>query len=91
MLVQRALVLLGSVSNAITLERRKIAWSRFNPKLKSLGTEEYEKRKKTSLGRGFWKKPPRRSRQVKHWTRWHTPQAVLPQGRGHILTMTRMT
>ena len=46
MLVQRALVLLGSVSNAITLERRKIAWSRFNPKLKSLGTEEYEKRKK---------------------------------------------
>ena len=32
MLVQRALVLLGSASNTITLERRKIAWPRFNPK-----------------------------------------------------------
>ena len=40
MVVQRALVLLGSASNTITLERRKIAWSRFNPKLKSLASEE---------------------------------------------------
>ena len=45
MLVQRALLLLGSASNTITLERRKIAWSRFNPKLKSLASEEYDKRK----------------------------------------------
>ena len=42
MLVQRALVLLGSASNTITLERRKIAWSRFNPNLKSLASEEYD-------------------------------------------------
>ena len=56
MLVQRALVLFGSVSNAITLERRKIAWSRFNPKLKSLGTEEYEKRKTSLFGPGFLEK-----------------------------------
>ena len=56
MLVQRALVLLGSASNTITLERRKIAWSRFNPKLKSLASEEYEKRKTSLLGPGFLEK-----------------------------------
>ena len=32
-LIQRALVFLGSDPNTITLERRKIARSRFNPKL----------------------------------------------------------
>lgn len=32
LLVQRALVLLGSVSHGITQERRHIAWARINPK-----------------------------------------------------------
>ena len=42
--VQRALVLLGSASHAISLERRRIAWARLNPKLKALTTESYERR-----------------------------------------------
>lgn len=53
MLVQRALVLLGSASDAISQERRKIAWTRINPKLKSLATEEYEKRETNLFGPGF--------------------------------------
>ena len=36
LLVQRALVLLGSASHYVSQERRKIAWSRINPTLKSL-------------------------------------------------------
>ena len=60
MLVQRALVLLGSASNTITLERRKIAWSRFNPKLKSLASEEYDKRKTSLFGSGFLEKASKR-------------------------------
>ena len=43
-LTHRALVLLRSASNAINLERRKIAWGRINPSLRSLATELYEKR-----------------------------------------------
>ena len=46
LLIQRALVLLGSASHAISLKRRKIAWSRTNRKLKSLASEDYEKRDK---------------------------------------------
>ena len=44
MLIQHSLVLLGSASHAISQERRKIAWSRINPKLKSLADEDYGKR-----------------------------------------------
>ena len=40
LLVQRALVLLGSASHAISQERRKIAWARIKPKMKSLTSEE---------------------------------------------------
>ena len=43
LLLQRALVILGSTSHTITLERRKVAWSRINPSLKALATEEYGK------------------------------------------------
>ena len=56
LLVQRALVLLGSASHSITLERWKIAWARINPSLKSLATEKYEDRKDNLAS---WKKPPR--------------------------------
>ena len=53
---QRALVLLGSASNAINLERRKIAWARINPNLKALATESYEKREDQIFGPGFLEK-----------------------------------
>ena len=38
-LVQRALVLVGSTSHAISIERRKIAWGRIKLSLKTLATE----------------------------------------------------
>ena len=56
MLVQRSLVLLGSVSQSISLKRRKIAWSRINPKLKSLADQDYEKRETNLFGPGFLEK-----------------------------------
>ncbi|MCG8626900.1 MAG: hypothetical protein MJE68_33475, partial [Proteobacteria bacterium] len=56
LLVQRALVLLGSASDAISQESRKIAWTRINPKLKSLATEEYEKGETNLFGPGFLEK-----------------------------------
>ena len=60
LLVQRALVLVGSVSHSITLERRKIAWSRINPKLKSLASEEYNERESNLFGPGFLEKASNR-------------------------------
>ena len=60
LLVQRALVLMGSVSHSITLERRKIAWSRINPKLKSLASEEYNERESNLFGPGFLEKASKR-------------------------------
>ena len=56
LLIQRALVLLGSTSNAITLEQRKIAWGKINPSLKSLASEDYEKREDQLFGPGFLEK-----------------------------------
>lgn len=60
LLVQRALVLLGSVSHSISQERRKIAWSRINPKLKGLAEEEYDKREANLFGPGFLEKASKR-------------------------------
>ena len=60
LLTQRALVLLGSASHAITVERRKIAWARINPKMKSLTTEDYEKRETKLFGPGFLEKASKR-------------------------------
>ena len=56
MLVQRALVLVGSVSHSMTLEFRKVTWSRINPKLKSLSSEEYNERESNLFGPGFLEK-----------------------------------
>jgi len=56
LLVQRALVLLGSASHSISLERRKIAWARINPTLKSLASEDYTDRKDKLFGSGFLEK-----------------------------------
>ena len=52
-LLQRALVLLGNTLHGISLERRKIACSRINPKLKSIATEEFADRKDQLFGPGF--------------------------------------
>ena len=60
LLIQRALVLLGSASHTVSQERRKIAWSRINPQLKSLATEEYDKRKSNLFGPGFLEKATKR-------------------------------
>lgn len=90
MLVQRALVLLGSASNTITLERRKIARSRFNPKLKSLASEEYDKGKQVYLDQDSWRKLQSRLRLAGHWAKCPTIQAAFLQRRRHGSTMTRM-
>ncbi len=37
----------------ISLERRKIAWGKINPKLKSLAMEDYPKREANLFGPGF--------------------------------------
>ena len=59
--LQRALVLLGSVSHTISLEKRKIAWARINPQLKSLASEEYYDKRETNLfGPGFMEKASKR-------------------------------
>jgi len=53
LIIKRALVLLGSALNTISLERRKIAW---DPSLKGLATEDYEKSTSSldwSLGKGL--------------------------------------
>lgn len=42
LLLQRALVLVGSTYNFINVERRKTACSRINPSLKSLADEKFE-------------------------------------------------
>ena len=85
MLVQRALVLLGSASNTITLERRKIAWSRFNPKLKSLANEEYEKRKTSLFGPGFLEKASKRIEASKTLDKVsYNPSHPLPKKRARF-------
>ena len=55
LLIQTALVLVGSTSHAINMERR-IAWPRLNPKLKSLANEDYGKREINLFGPGFLEK-----------------------------------
>ena len=55
-LLQRALVLVGSTSHAISVERRKIAWGRINPNLKALAKEDYDDSKGNLFGPGFLEK-----------------------------------
>lgn len=56
LLLQRALILLGSMLHSISQERRKIVWSRINPKLNGLAEEEYDKREINLFGPGFLEK-----------------------------------
>lgn len=62
MMVQRILVLVGSISNTITQERRQISWSRLNPLVKDITMEEDGKGKKgvTLFGGGFMEKATKR-------------------------------
>ena len=60
LLLQRALVLLGNTSHSINIERRKVAWAKMNPKLRNLGTENYEKRGTDLFGPGFLEKASKR-------------------------------
>ena len=55
-LLQSALVLVGSASHNISVERRKLAWGRINPNLKTLATETYNNRKGNLFGPGFLEK-----------------------------------
>ena len=49
-------MLVGGTSQAINVERRRIAWARINPKLKALADEQYEDRKDNLFGPGFLEK-----------------------------------
>ena len=56
LLIQRALVLLGSASHSMSIERCKLVWAKMNPKLWSRGSEEYGERGTDSFGPGFLEK-----------------------------------
>lgn len=60
LLTQLALVLVGSVPHAITVERQKIAWAHINPKMKPLATEDYEKQEIKLYVPGFLEKASKR-------------------------------
>ena len=76
LLFQRALVLLASASSSVSQERRKITWSRINPQLKSLASEEYSKRETKLFGPGFLEKASKRLEAEK------TLNKVSVQGKG---------
>jgi len=67
LLVQRTLILLGSLSNSITLERRRINWSKLNPALKDIPVEEDEEASKGTplFGGGFMEKANKRLEEEK--------------------------
>ena len=67
LLVQRILVLLGSLANSITQERRQISWSRLNPLIKDFYLEEEGKDKKgtTLFGGGFLEKATKKVEEDK--------------------------
>ena len=46
----------GSTSQAINIERRKIAWGRINPSMKTLAKETYDNRKNNLFGPRFLEK-----------------------------------
>ena len=60
LLTQLALVLVGSVPHAITVEGQKIAWAHINPKMKPLATKDYEKQEIKLYVPGFLEKASKR-------------------------------
>ena len=81
LLVQRALVLLGSASHSITVERWKITWSRINPSLKSLAMEQYEGRKDNLFDPGFLEKASKKLESDKALAKITAPEN--PRKRNH--------
>ena len=75
MLVQRAMVLLSSASNTVTLERRTNAWSRFNPK----PVRNTRKGKPVYLDQASWRRLQSRLRLARHWTKCLIIQVALSQ------------
>jgi len=67
LLVQHTLILLGSLSNSITLERRWINWSKLNPALKDIPVEEDEEASKGKrlFGGKFMEKANKRLEEEK--------------------------
>ena len=51
---------LGAFSHQISLERRRVAWSKINPKLKSLAEGDYSKRESCLFGPEFLEKATKR-------------------------------
>jgi len=75
LLTQRALVLLGSASNTVSLERRKIVFSKINPNLKALVTEPYEKREDQLFGSSFLEKASKKMETQKALAKVSSEQA----------------
>ena len=75
---QRALVLLSTASHMISShmissERRKVAWGKINPKLKTLASEEYNKCEANLFGLGFLEKVSKRIEVTKPCPKLPTP------------------
>ena len=79
LLIQRALVLLGSTSHAITVERRKVAWGKINPKLRNLATADYGEREENLFGPGFLEKASKRIEAEKTLAKVNRPNAKRPR------------
>ena len=70
LLVQQALILLGSI-NYPGMERRRINWSKLNPALKDVPVEDDEEGSKTTtlFGEGFMEKANKRLEEEKTLTK----------------------
>ena len=86
LLGQRALVLLGNVSHQMTLERRKIAWAKINPKLKSLASEDYSKWGTNLFGSGFLEMASKRLEVDRTMCKVSLPQPSNPPSKVQVLT-----
>lgn len=89
LLVQRALVLLGNASHAVSQERRKVAWAKVNPKLRSLATEDYSKRGPNLFGPGFLEKASKRIELDKTMTKVSLPSGAEPASKRRKLGRDR--
>ena len=77
LLIQRALVLLGSASHSISLERRKVAWARINPELKTLANDEYKDQKDKLFSPRFSEKASKKLEVDGVWPRCQTQPPTL--------------
>ena len=66
LLIQRVLILLGSVSHSITEKCQRVAWARVDPKSSLPGNKEKDT---TFFCGGFWRKLPNSWKRRKPWQR----------------------